>query len=624
MPSSSHSWIIAGAVASLTVSAAPDLARADDGARDLAPLVVTPARTAQTVDESLASVSVIDRETIERSQVPDLPALLQRVAGVNVHQQGGLGKQAGVSLRGASTGQTLVLIDGVRAGSATTGQADLQHIPLGQIERVEVVRGPRSALYGSDAVGGVIQVFTQDATEQPSGSAGLRMGSERTREVYGSIADSEGPNRYRVSASSLRTRGFDSQVPVDPDETFEPDDDGYRQDSIGLRWGRDLSDDLDLAVDFSRTDGDTEFDGTPDQTELVDQTLASTLRMTLSEDVEATLRLAERREERTQLAAGEPFSQFDTRRREASWQAEVDLAPGHGLVAGFDWRREDVDTDNELAEDRRTNRGLFARYAGGLGDWSWSAALREDDDDAFGRQVTGDASVGVDLTRHTGVFASYGTAFNAPSFNDLYWPAGPFQAGNPDLEPEESEAYELGFRHRRDMYFVRGAVFHTEIDDQIDWDTAATPMQPRNIEEVQLQGAELEGGVDTSQWTVRGALTALDAEDRDTGERLDRRPPFSGSVEADRHIGAWSLGAALEAASYRYDGGGDKRLSGYGVVDLRAAYRPTSAWTLRMKVENVGDKTWYPAWSSEVPGVRPETYYTAPERRYFVGADYRF
>ncbi|WP_370645266.1 TonB-dependent receptor domain-containing protein [Halorhodospira sp. 9628] len=589
--------------------------------RSLTPLVVTPSRSAEAPQQSRASVTVIDREQIERSQAQDLPALLRRAPGVNVSQQGGLGKQTRISMRGTGTSQSLLLIDGVRAGSATTGEADLQHIPLSQIERVEVVRGPRSALYGSDAIGGVIQVFTRDVTEEPSGSAGVRIGSERTREVRGSVSGGDATNRYRLSASSLRTRGFDSQVPVDASKTFEPDDDGYRQDSLAMRWSRTLTDDAVVDLDVSRTEGETEYDGTPNQTDFLDQLLSVTARVGIADDVDTTVRVSELRDERTQFDDGQPYSQFDTRRREVSWQTDVSLAPRHDLILGFDWRREDVDTDDPLTQDRRTNRGLFAQYAGEEGPWGWSLGLREDEDEAFGRHVTGDISAGLDIGDVTTVYASYGTAFKAPTFNDLYWPESQWQAGNPDLDPEESETYEVGLQQWFDHAYWAISLFHTDIDDQIDWDTAAQPMRPENVAEVRLRGAELEAGYRSSDWTVLGALTALDAEDRETGERRDRQPPFSGSLEVDRHLGAWSLGGAVEAASYRYDGGGEKRLSGYGVFDLRVAYRPVDGWVVRGKVENVGDKEWYPAWNGFSD---PETYYAAPGRRYFVSAEYAF
>ncbi len=595
-------------------------------AAGLSPVVVTPARTAQTVDESLAAVTVIDRDQIDQSQARDIPGVLRRTPGVQIVQQGGLGKQTGIHLRGAATNQTLVLVDGVRIGSATTGQAALQHIPLAQVERIEVVRGPRSALYGADAVGGVIQIFTRDGGVRPRASAGVRVGSERTREAYGSQSGGDGVNRYRLSASSLRTRGFDAQVPVDSSKTFEPDRDGYRQDSFGLRWGRTFEAGADLDLNLLHAEGDTEFDGAPNRTEFVQQVAASTLRFPVADDVGATVRLSESTDESVSDTDGVPASRFETRRQEVAWQSDVVLAPGHDLVAGFDWRRDEATSSEDFAHDERITRGLFAQYLGGSGPLSWSLALREDEDETFGARTTGDASMGYQLGRQASLFISYGTAFKAPTFNDLYWPASLFAEGNPDLDPETSETYEIGMRQRIGRGHWAITAYETKVDDLIDWAPGSEitdPWRPQNVDQARMRGAELEAGIETGEWMGRAVVTAVDAEDRGTGERLDRRPPLSGSLEVDRRIGRWSVGTALEGASYRYDGGGEKRLPGYGLIDLRASYHPTPEWTVRALVENALDKTWYTAWSSE-SGDRPETYYAAPERRFFVAVEYDF
>lgn len=234
-----------------------------DGA--LAPVVVTASRIAETADQALASVTVITREDLERGQVPSVEDALRTVAGITVSRNGGRGKNASVFLRGAESDQVLVLIDGIKVGSATVGQTAFQDIPIEQVERIEIVRGPRSSLYGSEAIGGVIQIFTRRGGGTLRPYASLGTGSHSTATVLAGVQGGGERSWYNLSFSNLDTQGFNACSPPNAFSgcfALEPDRDAYRNRSYSLRAGHRFQNGMEVDVHALRAEGENEFDGT--------------------------------------------------------------------------------------------------------------------------------------------------------------------------------------------------------------------------------------------------------------------------------------------------------------------------------------------------------------------------
>ena len=567
---------------------------------DLDSIVVTATRTAQTQDETLASVSVVERGDIERLQPASMPDLLRGLPGVSIANSGGPGKQASLFLRGTESDHVLVVIDGVRVGSATAGITALQDIPVEQIERIELVRGPFSSLYGSEAIGGVLQVFTRRPKGSFAPQASVSLGSDGFhRESLGFSGRGEHGWGSLVLAHE-ETDGFDScrgfGAPLFVGcFADEPDRDGYRNDSATLRGGVSIGDALELEAHALAVDARVDFDGFYNGSLNRQRVYGTRVAYAASDAITLNARVS-RSDDLTDNFSNDVFmTNFDTRRDQASLQADVEAGPGL-LTMGYDWLRDRVDSTEAFAVESRVRRALFGQWQQGFGKHALQASLRRDDDDQFGGQTTGSALWGLEVTDALRLTASYGTAFKAPTFNDLYYPF----SGNPDLQPETSRSFELGLRGELANGDWRVNAFQTDVDDLIVFDsgfiTPGTPFgAPRNIEQARIRGVELSGNTTLAGWTLAGSASWIDARNETSGvfegNDLPRRAPRTARIDLDRSFDAASLGATVAGASGRYDNAANStRMGGYGTTDLRFGYRFTPAWQLQFALRNVFDK----------------------------------
>jgi vitamin B12 transporter len=564
----------------------------------LDPIVVTATRAPQTVDEALSSVTVIEREEIERLQPRQFTDLLRGRAGIGVAENGPFGKLSSVFMRGSNSGHTLLLVDGVRMGSATTGSASWQYLPPSEIERIEIVRGPRTSIYGSDAIGGVIQVFTRQGLEGPPRvNAFVGGGSFSTREFGAGVAGGTRDTRYSLSASRFDTDGIDVLTGVGDD-----DRDGYDNTSLSGSLSHRLSNGAELFGNLLYSRGTTDFDAdetdpatfavvgpyAPADNDYVHAAVRAGIRGFVTPRWQSQLAVAQSRDELDSFEGGtlaDRTAYFDTRRDLIDWQNTIRVHADWTWVAGVDAYEDHVDASAVFAEDSRYNVGVYSVLQGALGHHDLEASLRFDDNEQFGSKTTGQLGWGRRLSDAWRVRASTGTAFNAPSFNDLYFPG----FSNPDLDPEESRSVEVGARYASGPWFLDAALFQTEIDDLIAFDM--TTFSPQNVNEARIRGLEVEVGYQSGNWSSRTSLTALETEDRATGNELPRRSPFSARVDVDRALGAWSLGGSLlgQARSFNDTANAD-RLSGFATVDLRAAYAIDPQWTLEASVRNLLDR----------------------------------
>nr|WP_242007557.1 TonB-dependent vitamin B12 receptor [Luteimonas cucumeris] len=592
-------------------------AAAADSATDLDRIVVTATRTAQTQDQTLAAITVIDRGEIERLQPNSLPDLLRGRAGISLANNGGAGKSTSLFLRGTESDHVLVLVDGIRIGSATSGGASLQDIPVEQIERIEIVRGPFSSLYGSEALGGVIQIFTR----QPQGafvpmfSAGI--GSQSTARLSAGVAGrSEGGDDvrggwYSINLAHEKTDGIDAYRGT---RNADPDRDGYRNNSATVQGGYRFSPQWDAEARAFRAEGYNEYDGSlNNQADTVQQVLGSRVRYTPGERLKLTASVGSSADLSENFQDGVYSSNFDTRRQVVSLQADVGVAAGL-LSVGYDWLRDEVGSDTLYARDHRINRGLFGQWQQDFGAQSLQASLRRDDNSQFGGKTTGSALWGWDFTDALRIGASYGTAFKAPTFNELFFPG----YGNPLLQPETSESIELSLRGEHGWGGWSLNAFDTRIDDMIAYDANLGDFGgPNNIDRARIQGLEAVADTMLAGWNLRASATWLDprsdGDDRNRGHVLPRRARRSGRFDADRDFGAFSLGASVTGAGARYDNlANTTRLSGYGLTDLRIGYALNIDWSLQLAASNVFDK-------------RHETaaLYNQPGRNYLLTLRYR-
>ncbi|MDV7212032.1 TonB-dependent vitamin B12 receptor [Azotobacter beijerinckii] len=583
-------------------------AQAADDTLALDEMVVTAARNAQTLRDSLAAVSLIERDDIERSQAQSVPELLKRLPGVSIANNGGPGKTTSVYLRGTESDHVLVLIDGVRVGSVTTGTAAWQDLPVEMIERIEVVRGPRSSLYGSEAIGGVIQIFTRkggDGAPKPFFSAGYG-----THDTYTGSAGVSGGNAhgwYSLALSGLDTDGIN--VKSHGTSGYESDADGYRNHSASLRAGWRFDNGLELEGTFLRAKSRNQYDqvnsrrttGFSAHAHGEQNVVSGRARFSPLDFWQVTLQAGRNEDKSDTYQDGSFYSRFDSRRDSASWQNDLTLAEGHTLTLGVDYQREEANGTTDYDEDSRENNGAFIQYLGGYGRHDWQVSLRRDNNEQFGQHETGNIAYGYALTDALRATVSYGSAFKAPTFNELYYPF----YGNPDLKEETSRSLEFGLSGVHGWGHWSLNAYRTKVKDLIVYDSSI--QGPANLDEARIRGLELEVGSRSFGWDWSANYSLLEPENSGSGanhgNELPRRASQMFNLDLDRNIGDFAVGATLHAEGQRYDDvANDNELSGYATLDLRGEYRITPEWRLQGRVANLLNADYETALGYNQPG----------------------
>ena len=559
-------------------------------------VVVTATRMAQTTDQSLVPVSVITQEQIERSPAQTLPELLGQLPGVDLSTGGSHGKAANLYLRGTNSSHTLVLIDGVRVGSATLGTTPFEDLPLDQIERIELVRGPRSSLYGSEAIGGVLQIFTKRPQAGVSANAKVGAGSYNTRQVGAGLGVANEQVGARINLSHFTSDGIDTKPGLDNDR------DGYRNSSASLALDASLNESTRLELSALRTQAMNQYDrSTPpfnDYSDKMQQTLAARLNSDLNEQLSLSAGVSQHRDE-SEVYDSFP-GQFRTKRYGADLKGDLFINDEQIATLGVDYQQDKVGGSSAYLKDSRDNKALFGQWQAGLGNWNLLAGLRRDDNEAFGNKNTGNLNLGYQLDPQRRLLVSYGTAFKAPTFNDLYWPATSFAAGNPNLKPESSKSTELGYEFNGKLGGYALRTYQTEIDDLIDWACTLNCddgmwwtdfWQPSNVNMARIRGIELEGRFEQNDWFSRASISWLDPRNRLTDKILAKRARRTLQLDLGRQLNAWTLSANLLAQSERFsDAANTAKLPGYGVVNLRAQYALAEHWQIEAKLNNLLDK----------------------------------
>ncbi|GJL82502.1 MAG: TonB-dependent receptor [marine bacterium B5-7] len=566
------------------------------------PIIVTATRTAQTVDETLAPVTVITREDIETRQIRSMPDLLANQPGITVSNNGGRGKSTSVFMRGTESDHVLVLIDGIKVGSATLGTTPFQDLPIDEVERVEIVRGPRAQLYGSEAIGGVIQIFTRRGGGELTPSVSFGGGSYGT--VEGSLGLSGGGNDawFNIHLSGEDTDGFNAcngEPGVGGCFANEPDDDGYSNTAGSVRAGYHFGNGTELDFHWLQSDSESEFDGAfQNEGESTQEVLGSSLRLMPTDNSLVTVNLGVSEDRTENFKDGVFASRFDTDRDSASLQGDYFGASDSIFSLGLDYIDDNVSGSTDFEVTSRDNTGVFAQYQASIARTDVLLGLRHDDNEQFGGNTTGGITLGRATDNGVRYTFSYATAFKAPSFNELYFPG----FGNPDLGPEESDSIEFGITGVGGRWSVN--LFQTDINDLISFDAAAS--KPVNVDEARIRGVELVTNISLHEWNIIAALTLLDPESRAAatrGNQLPRRAKESLRIDADRDYGRYSAGATVHAEGRKYDNlGNTLEIDSYITLDLRAAMDIASGWSAELSVVNVFDEDYETAAFYNQPG----------------------
>ena len=572
-----------------------------------APVVVTATRVPQNVSDATRNVTVITAEDIAAGGYQSLTELLQAKASVEVVRHGGRGQEpSAVFIRGAEARHTLVLIDGLRIGSATAGGTAFEQIPLSQIDRIEIVPGPLSGAYGSDAIGGVIQIFTKGGGAGASARAGI--GTLGTREASAGYGRRVNGMEFFIGAGVVESREFDATKPSIPFGQHNPDTDRTRNRNFSGRLAQHFGGDRhEVGVTAFHSEGKTHFDASAFTDDVNRQALSAYSvysRNRLTDSWTSMLRLGTTRDDLDTVGLFPSF--FRTDQHQLTWQN--DLITGIGtFIGGLEYLDQRVESNNAFSETERTLKSAFAGYQGTFGNHALQLNVRHDDDSQFGGQSTGSVGYGYRFTRGFRVRANAGTAFKAPTFNDLYFPDfPPFFFSNPNLRPERSRSREIGVDFDHGDHHLSATLFDNRITDLITvfTDPATFVSTTANLNKVRIEGAEFSYRALLREWQIQARLTLQDPRDEDTGAQLRRRAREFGAISAGRNFGPWRAAAEIVASGARYDSTVEtpgSRMHGYALVNLVGGYSWSKEWSVNARWNNVFDRDYELAQFYNVP-----------------------
>jgi len=559
-------------------------------------VVVTASRTEQRLRDAIPHTTVLTQKDIRDSQAADLPSLLRREAGFEFTQNGGVGATTGLFMRGGRSAQTLVLVDGVRVEDAAFGTTAIQHVMLDEVERIEIVRGNVSSLYGSGAIGGIVQVFTKRGAGAPGPSAEASAGSRGTWRLRGGYGGQVGDTRFNVSASRFDTRGF-SAIDTQLAPNANPDPDGYRNDSVSANIAQRLSAGHEVGAAFYSSRGRLDYDnafGTPTETNRSAQDLGMAQVFwdaQFFEPWKSRVTLAEGTDYRTDIRNDAFNNSSNTRNRQVIWDNQIRITPAHEVSVGLEELDQELKNSGLTPQDRsrRADIGRLG-YLGRAGDHSLQLNGRTEHFTDFGTANTYFAGYGYDLTEQWRLIASNSTAFRAPTFIDLYG-----FGGNPALKPERARTNELGVQWASGPDRVRVAYFETRYQDAITFDLQTFTV--RNVRKASVNGVESSYAGKIAGIDLRAAFTVQDATEQEPGGQelpAIRRARRYGSLAAYQSFGALRVGGEINGSGRRPDNDiatfARIQDAGYTVVNFTARYDYSKHAYFAAKLENAFDE----------------------------------
>ena len=589
-------------------------------------MIVTGTRTSVSLDQSIYSVDLIDRAQIERIQAVDLYSLLDRLPGVSFTRNGGHGASTSLLLRGNQSDHTLFLIDGVRIGSATLGSANLADLNTAMIERIEIVRGPKSSLYGSDAIAGVVNIITRKSDKPRELIVEAGIGNNKTREV--SVLGGLNGETYGLT---VNTRFFDTEG-VDNTESkagFNGDKDANENRSVAVNFNKQLTDQANLKVIYNRADTETEYDANcgdaitfaPVACQIYSDSLVSSLsaavNIAATDWWEMQFQMGTTKDESEQKARNIDLlttyngGVFSTKKSEATAISNFRPSDAVTLTVGVDYILDEVEGTTNYAEDGRTNKAGFVQIQSDLGALDLAASGRYDDNQQFGSQDTYSAGAGLDIGSNLRFTLSYGEGFKAPTFNDLYFPF----FGDPTFKPETSKSYEIGAEFKTDGFKTDLYVYRNTIENLIQYNPAIFASD--QTAKAEIEGVEFSASTKIQGLDVYFSADYADPINKGNDQLLRRRSRYSANLDVDYSFGQFAAGFSARTEGERYDNAANTvKLDGYQTFDLRAQYQLTETLKVKAKVNNITDEEYATAVDFSLGE------YQAIGREYFVSVEW--
>ena len=569
-------------------------------------VVVTASRISEPLAATLRDVSVIDSEQIERAGQSTLIEVLQTQPGIEITSNGGAGKTSSIFMRGTNANHVLVLIDGLRLNAATAGTTTFENLPVALIDRIEILRGPAASLYGQDAIGGVIQIFTKKGSGKPQFYAGLGYGSYDTKTAEAGVHGSINDTSFALDVSSQNTDGFSA---LETNNSNLDDNDGYRNLSFTGSIFQKIIEGHELGFQFLSSEGHTRFDSRfnlfnpPETINFSDKSDISQLSYAISSKNKllpnwlSSLRLGEGIDESVTIQSF-GRSLYRTKQRQLSWQNDITLPVGT-LTLAYDRLEERIHSTTDFKQNSRNNDGYYAGYLANLGDHTVQFNYRSDHNTRFGTNDTGGAAYGYQFNDSWRATASYGNAFKVPTFNDLYFPDSfGFPTSNPNLKPEKSDNIEASLRYQNTGTNASITIFENRIRNLIQLDSAT--FIPFNLNKAKIQGVTVAASQTWDNWNLQGNIDIQSPREAETDNLLRRRANQHASASLGYTIGDWRLGAESITSSKRYEDAENKQpIAGYTIFNLASEYKINQDWKVQARLNNVFDKNYALAYDGD-------------------------
>ncbi|RQW61525.1 TonB-dependent receptor domain-containing protein [Vibrio viridaestus] len=560
-------------------------------------VVVTANRFEQKIDSTTAPVVVVTKQEIERIQASDLLDVLNTLPGIQIARNGSYGQTSSVFIRGTNDTHTLVLIDGARVGSSTTGTASLSTIPLVSISRIEYLRGPRAAVYGSDALGGVINIITDNSSQETE--LGAVYGSDNYRDVKALTSG-------YISEQLHASLGYEFQD-VDgysvKSGAGNEDDDGYLSRNLTSNLDYKFNEQWQANLLVLLHNGRVEFDSADKFTTEQNYNVVSNVKYS-SDTFNSQLMVAANQDKRETLAYG---STYETLRQEVNWTNQYLVSDIWTVGGGVEWYVDDVSKSSvSYDETSRYNTAAYLTTTLNYEQYDAEASVRHDDNQRYGENNTWQLGLGYRINDTYRLTANGGTGYHAPTFNQLYYP----NYGDPDLKPEESKNVEIALSASYDIFDIRLSGFRNDIDNLISGQGSTVA----SYNEAIIKGAELEFDFDTGPFSHKVSYDYTDAKDKDTNYELRRRAKHSAKWNSSYSVDSWILSMTYTYQGSRFeDKTNSEVLGAYSLFDFSVAYQFDNGIKLGSKLTNAFDADYETA----------DGYNTA-DRKAYVSIDYKF
>ncbi len=570
-------------------------------------VIVTASRSPQVLEEAMGDITVVGRDELQRAGADSIANILSRQPGVQITDNGGRQTPTGIMLRGANANHTLVLIDGMRINGSIQGGANWGALDPAAIERIEILRGAASSLYGSDAIGGVVNIITRKGeTDRPlSAWADLGVGTHSTVKTATGFSGAAAGWDYALTASMAESDGYSTTTPAAAFDNHHSDDDGYSQHTLAGSLGYQWAAGQHLGVSFYNSYINGDYDSGEWTHPAYALTRQQAYSITSTNDITAkwqsVVRLGLSKEAYDDRAWGTVFSSLQ---RSYSWQNNLRLSDDHKVSAYIERIEERPLHSAGMDVNQRNTNAVGAVYTGRFGRHSVQASLRNDNISSYGNELTGGLGYDLALSEAWTVGVAGNTGFHAPTFSDLYYPG----SENPDLEPEKSRNIEAHVRYDKGGLRFGATVYQNKIRDLLAWDNATFRME--NVDRATIRGATLTAEYEWSRTTLRASADFMRPRDDSTGERLLRRARQQYMLSAEHRLDALRLGAEYQFTGKREDTAVDPvtyasyrtTLGGHSLLNLTAAYDFSPNASVQLRWNNVFDKDYANAYGYQTPG----------------------